>query len=125
MFAVHAYHDINKYFFVSIYRGALSDFYISVLNGDRDPVKWRAFQLLVANCGWIYPFKNTCIVCDRPRILSFDSQHRLPAEGSPVIQFADGYSLYSYHGVTLPEKYGKSTQTNGDRNGFYHKKIPN
>lgn len=106
-FARHSYHDINKYFFASIYRGALSDFYISVLNGDRDPVKWRAFLLLVANCGWIYPFANTCIVCDRPRILSFDSQHRLHAEGGPAIQFADGYSLYSYHGVTLPEKYGK------------------
>lgn len=88
-------------------RGALSDFYISVLNGDRDPVKWRAFQLLVANCGWIYPFEKVCIVCDRPRILSFDSQHRLHAEGAPAIQFADGYSVYSYHGVTLPEKYGK------------------
>ncbi len=106
-FARHQYHNINKYFFASINRGALSDFYISVLNGDRDPVKWRAFQLLVANCGWIYPFQNTCIVCDRPRILSFDDQHRLHAEGSPAIQFADGYSLYSYHGVTLPEKYGK------------------
>jgi hypothetical protein len=106
-FARHQYHDINKYFFASIYRGALSDFYISVLNGDRDPVKWRAFQLLVAHCGWIYPFKNTCIICDRPRILSFDSQHRLHAEGGPAIQFADGYSLYAYHGFTLPEKYGK------------------
>lgn len=63
--------------------------------------------MLVANCGWIYPFANTCIVCDRPRILSFDSQHRLHAEGGPAIQFADGYSLYSYHGFTLPEKYGK------------------
>jgi hypothetical protein len=45
-------------------------------------------------------------VCDRPRILSFDNEQRLHAEGSPAIQFADGYSLYSYHGVTLPEKYG-------------------
>lgn len=106
-FASYQPNDMNKYFFASIYRGALSDFYISVLNGDRDPVKWRAFQLLVANCGWIYPFKNTCIVCDRPRIFSFDDQHRLHAEGSPAIQFADGYSLYSYHGFTLPEKYGK------------------
>ncbi|MEG4068859.1 hypothetical protein QUA42_16275 [Microcoleus sp. Pol11C2] len=106
-FARHQYHDINKFFSASISRGALSDFYISVLKGDRDTVKWRAFQLLVANCGWIYPLENTCILCDRPRILSFDSQHRLHAEGGPAIQFADGYSLYAYHGVTLPEQYGK------------------
>jgi hypothetical protein len=106
-FAKHPYRDINKYFFESIGRGALNDFYISVLNGDRDPIKWRAFQLLVAHCGWIYLFQNTCIVCDRPRILSLDSQLRLHAEGGPAIKFADGYSIYSYHGVTLPEQYGK------------------
>ncbi|MEG4088615.1 DUF6745 domain-containing protein [Microcoleus sp. Pol12B4] len=106
-FARHQYHDINKFFSAAISRGALSDFYISVLNGDRDTVKWRAFQLLVANCAWIYPLENTCILCDRPRILSFDSEHRLHAEGGPAILFADGYSLYAYHGVTLPEKYGQ------------------
>ncbi|MGL5060471.1 MAG: DUF6745 domain-containing protein, partial [Microcoleus sp.] len=64
-------------------------------------------QLLFAHCWWIYPFQNTCIACDRPRILSLDSQYRLHAEGGPAIQFADGYSIYSYHGVTLPEQYGK------------------
>lgn len=35
-----------------------------------------------------------------------DNENRLHAEGEPAISFADGYSLYSYHGVTLPEKYG-------------------
>ncbi|HEY9847999.1 MAG TPA: hypothetical protein V6D28_00960 [Leptolyngbyaceae cyanobacterium] len=45
--------------------------------------------------------------CDRPRILSFDNQNRLHAEGSPAIQYADGFSVYAYHGVSLPEKYGK------------------
>jgi hypothetical protein len=45
-------------------------------------------------------------VCDRPRILSFDNEQRLHAEGTPAIQFADGFSVYAYHGVGLPEKYG-------------------
>jgi hypothetical protein len=44
---------------------------------------------------------------DRPRIISFDNQQRLHAEGAPAIQLADGYSLYAYHGVTIPEAYGK------------------
>jgi DNA-binding response OmpR family regulator len=39
--------------------------------------------------------------------LSLDNQYRLHAEGSPAIQFADGWSIYAYHGVRLPEKYGK------------------
>ena len=83
------------------------DFCITVLNCVHNAIKWEALQLLVNNCGWIFPFEYVCGVCDRPRILSFDNQHRLHAEGTPAIQFADGYSLYSYHGVTLPEKYGK------------------
>ncbi|WP_449417884.1 DUF6745 domain-containing protein [Phormidium nigroviride] len=82
------------------------DFCISLLNCSYNQSIWKLCQDL-AKLGWIYPFENTCIVCDRPRILSFDNQHRLHAEGTPAIQFADGYSLYSYHGVTLPEKYGK------------------
>lgn len=45
-------------------------------------------------------------MCDRPRILSFDNEQRLHAEGTPAIQFADGFSVYAYHGVELPENYG-------------------
>ena len=45
-------------------------------------------------------------MCDRPRVLSFDDEQRLHAEGAPAIQFADGFSVYAYHGVKLPEKYG-------------------
>lgn len=67
---------------------------------------WLQFQLIIKNCGWIFPFHGICLVCDRPRIISFDNQQELHAEGAPAIQFADGYSLYAYHGVTLPEEYG-------------------
>lgn len=86
---------------------ARCDFCFSVLKCKYHRRRWQALKSLTMHCGWIFPYKKVCIVCDRPRILSFDSQHRLHAEGDPAIQFADGYSLYSYHGVTLPEKYGK------------------
>lgn len=85
---------------------SLLDFCFSVLNCPYDPEKWELLQALIINCDWIYPFEKTCIVCERPIKLSFDSQDRLHAEGKPAIQFADGWGLYSYHGVTLPEKYG-------------------
>ncbi len=59
------------------------------------------------HCGWIFPFENICVVCDRPRHLRFDSQNRLHAEGEPAIEFADGWNFYYYHGVRLPETYGQ------------------
>lgn len=83
------------------------DFCISALNCRYNPKIWSLLQLIAKECGWILLYKKVAIICDRPCILCLDSQNRLHAEGSPAIQFADGYSLYSYHGVTLPEKYGK------------------
>lgn len=85
---------------------ALLDFSFSVLNYPYDREKGEILQELIVNCGWIYAYEKTCIVCDRPIKLSFDSQDCLHAEGKPAIQFADGWGFYSYHGVTLPEKYG-------------------
>lgn len=87
--------------------GGWLDFCISILSGNHDPKKWQIFQSLVSNCGWIFPFENTCILCSRPIQLSFDSQHLLHAEGEYAILFADGYSLYFNHGVVLPIKYGQ------------------
>lgn len=84
------------------------DFFTCLLNLDYSyRLELSVLQSIVSNCGIIYPFDELAIICDRPRILSFDNQNRLHAEGAPAIQFADGYSLYAYHGVTLPEKYGK------------------
>ncbi len=67
----------------------------------------RCQKLLFQHCGWIFPFEKFCAVCDRPRHLRFDSQNRLHAEGEPAIEFADGWNFYYYHGVRLPEEYGK------------------
>ncbi|OUL31245.1 hypothetical protein BV372_20700 [Nostoc sp. T09] len=83
------------------------DFCISVLNCKHDKIVWKYFQSVVKECGWIFAGKYTSILCDRPLHLRFDNQNRLHSEGEPAIEYADGFSLYSYHGVTLPEKYGK------------------
>ena len=86
---------------------SLLDFCFSVLNCTDEQSKGQTFQSLVKYCGWIFPFEKTALVCDRPIKLSFDQDYRLHAEAEPAIEFADGYSLYSHHGVTLPEKYGR------------------
>ncbi|MBD0345727.1 MAG: hypothetical protein ICV63_13070 [Coleofasciculus sp. Co-bin14] len=82
-------------------RGSLYDYYFSVLNFKYEQKKWQLFQSIVKHCGWIYPFEGIALVCDRPINLFFDSEQQLHAEGRPAIEFTDGYSLYSYHGVTL------------------------
>lgn len=85
----------------------LVDFCISALECSCDQSLWLLLQTLVENCDWIFTFEKTCFVSERPLVLRYDSGNWLHAEGEPAIQFADGYSLYSYHGVRLPEKYGR------------------
>lgn len=104
--------NINGYGCPEVWAGnsSLIDFCISGLNCECDQRRWTVLNFLIENCGWIFPYEKVCYVCERPRILSFDNQQRLHAEGSPAIQFADGFSVYAYHGVRLPEKYGKVYQ---------------
>ena len=68
------------------------------------PERFQLLQEVIINCGRIFPFEKVCFVCDFPIKISLDEKERLHAEDSPAIEFADGYRLYSYHGVTQPEK---------------------
>jgi hypothetical protein len=86
---------------------SMIDLCISVLDCPFDRRKWEAYQSLLCECGLIFDFEDTCFVCDRPIKFSVDNEHRPHAEGEPAIQFADGFSIWAYHGVRLPETYGK------------------
>jgi hypothetical protein len=88
------------------FHGSWADFFISVLNCTPNQKNLQIFQSLIKLCGWIFPYENTCLVSERPIKLSFDSQNQFHALGSPAIEFADGFSVYAYHGVRLPQKYG-------------------
>lgn len=74
--------------------GSLLDFCIAVLNCATNRANWEVYQLLVNHCGWIYPFKMTCAVCERPIRFSFYKPTRRHAERKPAIEYADGYSMY-------------------------------
>jgi hypothetical protein len=83
------------------------DYFISALNLEIDQKNWETFKSLLQISNYIFLQEKVCIIVDRPIKMHFDTEGFLHAEGEPAIQFADGYCLYSYHVVTLPEKYGK------------------
>lgn len=83
------------------------DCYYSVLSCPHSQKRWEIFSGLAELCSWSFLYEKKCVLCERPRLLSFDSKNRLHGEGEPAIQFANGYSLYAYRGVIIPEKYGK------------------
>jgi len=79
-------------------------FYRDILHFTVDEKRWQLWEKFLTHCGWLLPFENYCIVCQRANYL-FDDQGFLHADGQPAIAFGDGTGFYFFHGVALPEKY--------------------
>ncbi|MBD2203419.1 leucine-rich repeat domain-containing protein [Calothrix sp. FACHB-1219] len=93
---------------IMISRGQILMSKFNYVLDDKEKEAWQCLNQLFENCGWIFPGEKVCALCDRPRKISLDTDNRLHAEGEPAIEFADsGHPGYYYHGVKLPEKYGK------------------
>ena len=87
------------------------DFQISVLKLKADLEKWNILKSLVKYCSYIFPLENFCLVCSKPKRILLDFEKQLHANGEPAIEFNDGWlRKYFYHGILLPEKYGKLPQ---------------
>lgn len=62
---------------------------------------------IAMNSGWVYLSTEHAIIQDRPLVLKFDEQNRSHCQDGPAIQYADGFEVYSWHGVTVPGKWIK------------------
>ncbi|WP_156120372.1 hypothetical protein [Neosynechococcus sphagnicola] len=85
--------------------GALLDFCISVLCCEHSLADWQAFQLLTQHCGWIYPYRKVCMICDRPSQFSFklnsSSSSYLDLDLRMVsIMYNDGSNLHHLYDVS-------------------------
>ena len=61
---------------------------------------WRAAK----SAGWWIPHRNICWVSERHSILRRDERGRLHADGGPACAYPDGWAIYAWHGVRVPEK---------------------
>lgn len=58
----------------------------------------------MANRTLICPFTEIVFVCKQHTTIETDEEGRLHSTEKPALSYADGYSLYSIHGVTVSEK---------------------
>jgi len=58
---------------------------------------------LTQSAGWFWPMEKVCLVTDRPRHLARDDQGRLHFEDRAAIEYRDGWGVYSWHGVRVPD----------------------
>jgi hypothetical protein len=58
---------------------------------------------LAKSCGWWWPFDGICIVTERPTELHRDNRGRLHHEERAAIRYPDGWGLYAWNGILVPE----------------------
>jgi hypothetical protein len=88
--------------------GAGISFIRDVLGWD-DPVleNFKINEDLITSCGWVLWTNDVVAISDRPQEILRDEQGHLHAEGKQAISYRDGWGVYAYHGVIIPEAWGK------------------
>jgi len=59
---------------------------------------------LCKSAGWAIPHQNICWVSERHNILHWDEQNRLHCIDGPALGYPDGFAIYAWHGVRVPER---------------------
>jgi hypothetical protein len=52
-----------------------------------------------------WPFRDVCIVCERPRSVRLDEADRLHSFDGPAVGFADGWGAYAVRGTFVPPEW--------------------
>jgi hypothetical protein len=73
-----------------------------------------AHRDVVKHCGWWWAFNEIVVISDRPTFQSVDGQGRLHNETRAAMQFADGYSLWSWNGTRVSEEVITTDPTTWD-----------
>lgn len=73
--------------------------------------KLQPLMDLTKYCGWVSFYENVVIFQDRPEVIKFDDQKRLHCEDGPSIRYRDGFSIYSWHGVSIPSEWIENKAT--------------
>lgn len=67
-----------------------------------DDARLTALAEATRTLGWWCYDGRRLVLTDRPTAIRLDNQGRLHCETGPALIYADGYSLYSWHGLRVP-----------------------
>ena len=80
------------------------EFYKDVI-GIKECEKLNGLFELAKHVCWCLFFEDTVIFQQKPISIKMDEQNRLHSEIGPSIEYADGFSVYSWHGVRIPAEW--------------------
>ena len=75
--------------------------------GLRLPIyeKYKYWEVAAKEGGFRVMHEDFCIVSDFPEIIKIDDNNRPHAQGGPSHRWRDGWSLYYWHGVKIPNEW--------------------
>lgn len=65
--------------------------------------KLEGLWKIAKNAGWFISHEEICFISERPNKLNRDEQGRLHSEEEVAISYPDGWSIYAWHGIRVPE----------------------
>jgi len=102
----------------NFYGGAFYVSWLAFVTFLRDVMNWEnsvldiipTYERLCRNAGSVWWHEDVVALSDNPLHIKFDEEERLHCEDGPAIKYADGWSLYSWHGTRVPGKWLTDTK---------------
>ena len=82
-----------------------------------------AYLKYASTCGIAFCYPKIAFVSDRPTKLSFDENRLLHCENGPAIEFPDGWSVYAWRGIRVPDEWIKSPKSLTPEIALNHENI--
>ena len=107
--------QVESHIYNNLYNGAFWAPWGAYVSFLRDICGWtnptlERFEIdetLIRSCGWVWWHENILAISDRPEFIRRDVEGRLHCENGPSIAYRDGWSLWHWHGVAIPQAWIK------------------
>jgi len=62
-------------------------------------------EAISMQCEWWWPYDCIVVASKRPAFVKWDGERRLHCETGPAVEYADGYSMYAWRGISIPPEW--------------------
>ena len=83
---------------------AVYDYFRSVCGLLEETRKLTGLMELASSAGWWLPHAGTCWISERHCAVKRDPAGRLHCETGPALAYPDGFALWAWHGVSVPQR---------------------
>ena len=113
--SVYGQHEAAWLSFYAYYREVCG------LHKETEPME--GLSALARSAGWCLPYSNVAFVSERHTTLRRDERSRLHAEDGPAVAYPDGWSIWAWHGVRVPQPVIEQPDTLSVRDALQEKNV--